>query len=541
MTILGLALATAAAAQTLPAAQQQRIGAAFQGFNAHTPGCVVAVSEHGHQVFARGYGMASLESGTPLTPASVLEIGSVSKQFTAASIFLLQQAGRLSLGEPVRRTLPGWPAYAHPVTIRELLHHTSGVRDVIQLMEMSGIPAADFATMPDALALIERQQALNFAPNTRYMYSNAGYVLLAEIVQQVSGEPLNEFAAQHIFRPLGMTHTRIVVNHDLVIPGRTRTYAPRGRGGWRLDVSPWEQGGDGGVNTTVGDLELWAANFWHPNPRVGGARLIQQMETRGVLNDGRTIAYAGGLFVDRYRGLRRVWHDGSWQGFRAQLALFPQPQVALVTLCNAANANPAARSRKMAAIVLGPELGPAAAQAAAPVASAAQRAAYQGWYWSAGDYDLRRVSVRGGALRLRPMPGASVRLRAAGPGRFRAGTDTYVFQTRKSARQLRDETSGEVLEREPAAAYTGAQLQALTGPYYAPALQVRWVVARKGNGLELETFGANPNRLDTDHVYAMRPAIAGVFTAGPYLVETDRAGLKVSAGRADGIRFQKSR
>lgn len=535
--LVAAALALAAGAQSLPRAQQTAVDSVFQHFNGSTPGCVVGISKHGRQVFARGYGMASLESATPLSPASVLEIGSVSKQFTAASIFLLQQEGKLSLDDPVQKYLPGLPVYAHPVTIRELLHHTSGVRDVIQLMQMSGIRTNDFATMPDALALLERQQALNFPPNTRYMYSNSGYVLLAEIVQRVSGEPLSEFAAQHIFEPLGMRHTQIVLDHRLVIPGRSRTYAPAPGGGWRLEVSPWQQIGDGGVNTTVGDLERWAANFWHP--RVGGKRLIRQLETQGVLNDGRTIAYAGGLEVDQYRGLRRISHGGSWQGFRTQFTLFPQPQVAIITLCNVANADPAARSRTIANIVLGHQLAPEAAPAPGSALSAAQLHDYAGWYWSAADYDLRQVSLDGTDLRLHPWPGASVRMQPLGLGKFRAANDTLVFQPLAPGMQLEMEATGEVLRRQPAANQTPASAQAIVGRYHSQALQVSWTVARDGKGLVLRTFGANPNRLDTDHRYPMRPAIAGVFIAGPYLLQFDGTQMKVSAGRAEGIRFRR--
>ncbi|TAN22407.1 MAG: class A beta-lactamase-related serine hydrolase [Acidobacteria bacterium] len=537
MGAMAMMAALAAGAQSLPRAQQTAIDAVFQDFNTRTPGCVVGISEHGRQVFARGYGMASLESATPLTPASVLEIGSVSKQITAASIFLLQQEGKLSLDDPAQRYLPGMPVYAHPLTIRELLHHTSGVRDVIQLMQMSGIRTNDFATMPDALALIERQRALNFPPNTRYLYSNSGYVLLAEIVRRVSGEPLSTFAAQHIFQPLGMRHSQIVLDHRLVIPGRTRTYAPAPGSGWRLEVSPWQQIGDGGVNTTVGDLELWAANFWRP--RVGGARLIQQLETQGVLNDGRTIAYAGGLEVDQYRGLQRIAHGGSWQGFRTQFTLFPKPQVAIITLCNVASADPALRSRKVADVILGDQLAPEPVPAATPTLSVAQLRAYAGWYWSAADYDLRQVSVDGAALRLRQWPGPSVRLQPLGQGKFRAAGDTLVFQPLARGMQLRLEATGELLTRQPAASGNAAGTHALVGRYQSPALQVSWTVAQDSKGLLLRAFGANPNRLDTDHSYPVRPAIAGVFIAGPYLLQFDGASLKVSAGRAEGIRFRR--
>ncbi|MGH9473806.1 MAG: serine hydrolase domain-containing protein [Terriglobales bacterium] len=525
------ALGSAAAQSSLPEAQQAAINTVFQDFNQRTPGCALGVVRAGALVFAHGYGMASLESHTAVTPATVMEIGSVSKQFTATSIFLLAHAGKLSLDDPIRKYIPEMPRYPWPVTIRELLHHTSGVRDVISLMETSGIPYGDFATMPDALAMIERQRGLNFPPNSAYMYSNSGYVLLAEIVRRVSGEPLPKFAASNIFQPLGMGHTQIVDDATLIVPGRARTYA-RTPTGYRLADSHWEQIGDGAVNTTVGDMALWARNMLHPT--VGGPWLIRDLTTQGVLNNGQQIAYAGGLEVDHYRGLERWAHAGSWQGFRAEFMRFPGQQLSLVTLCDGASTNPGPRTEKLADILLAGELAPAAAAPAAVALSAAQLAGYAGLYWSAARHDLRRAQIRDGRLRLGRAP-----LTPVGAGRFLMGTTTVEFQPATGGMRL-VLAPGEQLRRVPQATPAAVQLAALTGRYHSIELQVSWTVSVQSGQLELHALGANPNRLDTDHDYAMTPGPAGVYSAGPYLLQFEGSSFRLYNGRAGGMLFTRA-
>lgn len=527
---------------SLSAATRGKIDAVFSNFNSHTPGCVLGVVRSGTLVYAHGYGMARLEENVPLTPESVLEIGSVSKQFTAASIFLLEHEGKLSLDDDVRKYIPEVPTYDRPVTIRELLHHTSGIRDVISLMSMSGIPYDDFASESDALAMIARQRELNFEPNSRYMYSNSGYVLLSQIVKRVSGMPLGEFAKKNIFVPLGMTHTVIVDDHTMVIPGRSGTYAPQRSGGvFEIDMSNWEQTGDGAVDTTVGDLARWDRNFDHPV--VGGKWLIDELETRGVLNDGKNIDYAAGLVISTYRGLRIVGHGGAWQGFRAQFERFPDQGLTLITLCNVGNANPGEYTNKVADILLGSKMAPAPRHTRVSL-SDDQLRQYEGLYWSRADRDIQRIEFRDHKLFLQSGYGPGIALVPFANGEFGLGPDTgnvtLRFTQNAGRPQMVMPGGDETLDRVEPTHPAEDQMRALAGRYRSDELQVTWTIALQGDRLVLHADGANPNKVSSDRTYALVPAVTGVFSAAPYVVQFDSDGMRVSVGRAAGIRFVKA-
>ncbi|HWA15254.1 MAG TPA: serine hydrolase domain-containing protein, partial [Gemmatimonadales bacterium] len=260
------------------AAQQQPVLPAVDSIFAHvdkgdSPGCALGVYQDGKLAYARGYGMANLELGVPITSRSVFDIGSTSKQFTAASVVLLSLDGKLSLDDDIRKWVPELPSYGKTITIRHILHHTSGLRDYIGLMVLAGADYDDLTTEQEALDIIVRQKALNFQPGAEYLYSNTGYFLAGIIVKRASGKSLREFAHERIFQPLGMIHTRFRDDHTEWVPERTTAYSPREGGGFAIDMSNWEQVGDGAVVTTVEDLLKWDNNFYLPT--VGGTRMVE--------------------------------------------------------------------------------------------------------------------------------------------------------------------------------------------------------------------------------------------------------------------------
>ena len=210
-----------AAAQGQHFAPDARVDSIFAAYDRpDAPGCAVGVYRDGRIQYARGYGLADLEHRVPITPATVFDIGSTSKQFTAATILLLEQEGKLSLDDDVRRFLPELPAYERPITIRHLLHHTSGLRDYIGLLRLAGVRTDDVATADDALQMLVRQRALNFAPGDEHLYSNSGYFLLSLIVERAAGRSLRDEARDRIFAPLGMTRTAYLGSYHDVVPDR---------------------------------------------------------------------------------------------------------------------------------------------------------------------------------------------------------------------------------------------------------------------------------------------------------------------------------
>jgi CubicO group peptidase (beta-lactamase class C family) len=318
---------------------------------AGSPGCALAVARDGKILYEKGYGLANIEENVEITPQTVFDIGSTSKQFTAASILLLEKQGKLSIHDDIRKYLPEIPNYGHTITILHLLNHTSGLRDYLALFELAGVNIDSVTNDDDALAIIARQKALNFEPGSEWLYSNSGYFLLSVIVQRVSGKTLRDFAAENIFQPLDMKQTRYRNEHTELISNRAMAYdAKKSNDGYTLNVSYFEQTGDGAVHTSVEDLLKWDENFY--SAKVGGRAFLEEMQETGKLNDGKPLDYAKGLMVGKYRGLRFVAHGGSWGGYRAQLARFPDLHFSVACLCNVGNAGPDRRAFKVAEIYL---------------------------------------------------------------------------------------------------------------------------------------------------------------------------------------------
>src|SRR5713226_2303822 len=300
---------------------------------AGSPGCALGVYRDGKIAYAKGYGLANLEENVAITPQTVFDSGSTSKQFTAASILLLEKQGKLSVNDDVRKYVPELPDYGQKITILHLLNHTSGLRDYLTLMELAGINADSVTTDEDALALITRQKALNFVPGSDWLYSNTGFFLLSVIVKRVSGRTLREFAAENIFSPLGMTHTQYRDDHTSVVPSRAMAYDPKEPAdGYVLSVSYFEQTGDGAVHTSVEDVQKWDDNFY--SAQIVGKEFLAEIQEQGRLNSGKVLDYAKGLFIEDYRGLHTVSHGGAWGGYRAELLRFPEQHFSVACLCN---------------------------------------------------------------------------------------------------------------------------------------------------------------------------------------------------------------
>ena len=340
----------------------------FTAFNrSDAPGCSIGIDRNGSPMFRRGYGMASLESGAPMTEFSVVESGSVAKQFTAGAINYLALQGRLGLDDPIRKYLPELPDYGSPITIRMALNHTSGIRDMWTLFSLAGIePGTHLYTMDRALAMVYRQKELNVPPNSAFLYSNSGFLLLAEVVKRVSGIPLAQFSQETFFKPLGMTHTQWRDDWNRVVPGRVTAYGRNDKGGFQVDMPFMSVYGAGGLLTTVGDLLKWNDHLTHPT--IGGEPWVDLMQQRGQLTDGKDISYAAGLFMTEYRGETEISHSGATGGYRTYLARWPARKLSLAVLCNVANANTIALGQQVADVFIGakPAANPSPTQSGRP-------------------------------------------------------------------------------------------------------------------------------------------------------------------------------
>lgn len=318
----------------------------------NSPGCALGIIKDGKFIYRKGYGMANLEHDIPIVSQTVFRIGSTSKQFTAMCIALLDEERKLSIDDSIRKHIPEMPTYADNITIRHLLHHTSGIRDYLTLWSLAGFRDDDFFTDPEVVEMIARQKELNFPPGEEFLYSNSGYFLLSVIVKNVTGKSMRVYAQEKIFNPLNMKNTHFHDDHSLVVKNRAAGYAPRGKDKYKISMTTLGMIGDGGIFTCVDDLLLWDQNFYNNKLGKGSPNLIAKVLTTGKLNSGKELDYAFGLRVTENKSIKMVAHGGAFVGFRADMIRFPEHKLSVICLANLATINPSQLARKVADIYL---------------------------------------------------------------------------------------------------------------------------------------------------------------------------------------------
>jgi len=304
---------------------------------ANGPGTSIGVVRGGELVLHDSAGLANIELGVAIGPATTFRIASVSKQFTCAAVLMLAAEGRLNPEDDIRRYIPAFPNLAHRITLADLMHNTSGIRDMLEIMRLGGVDLGQPCTPQDLLNSVLRQRALNFPPNTRYLYSNSNFMLLGRVVEQISGEPLAAFLDRHIFVPLGMTMTRHTPTVDELVPGLATGYLP-GQNGWRRAQHRFPLHGEGGLVSSVQDLALWHAQFGMPAQR--GEALARALATVTQFEHGRENLYACGLRIKPWRGITTIGHDGLWPGFKSSFVRLPEHDAAVICLSNDGSSDP---------------------------------------------------------------------------------------------------------------------------------------------------------------------------------------------------------
>lgn len=424
---------------TIVAAQssdrQAAVDKVFAAWNTATPGCAIGVAENGVPVLQRAYGMADLEHDVPNRPDTIFEAGSVSKQFTAAAMILLARDGKVSLDDDVRKYIPELPAYQAPVTLRQMLSHTSGLRDWGNLGGIAGRPRGAMTyTHAHVVDMLSRQTALNFAPGTRWSYSNSGYNLAAVVIARVSGLTFAEFSRMRLFEPLGLTKTSWRDDYARIVPGRAIGYS-MSFGRFRQDMPFENVHGNGGLLTTVGDLLKWQAAL--TSGALKGAALADEQQTVMKLNDGRDLHYGLGVFRGVYKGVPEVYHSGATAGYRAFLTEYPSAKLTIAVLCNAGNAAPATFVRQVSDLYLGERANANAPrstllpEAEGPLVGVKADASYRPTASDlaafAGTYDSTEIEtqfiarVDNGSLVLSRRPDTRITLRPHSRDRFEAG------------------------------------------------------------------------------------------------------------------------
>ncbi len=516
-----------------------------------SPGGVVGVIDKGELVFAKAYGMASLEYEVVNTTETVFNIASVSKQVTAYSLVLLEQQGKLSIDDDVRKYLPEVPDFGETITIRHLLTHTSGLRNFQNMLSMAGWRSGDPMTNDDLLRYIARQKELNFPVGEEYLYCNTGFNLATAIVERITDQTFQEWTKENIFDPLGMKNTGYREDMEVVHKNTATSYDGNIENGFRQPLKFWTYMGNGNVYTTIGDMAKWVNNF--AKGKVGGEAGIARLQEEGVLNSGEKTSYGLGIGVGEYRGLRRLSHGGSIGGFRSNLIYFPEQEVGVVVLANFSSAGPGPKSMAVADLYLEKsflEPKPKRNNNRLEHLSQAVDISKEAFDVSAGHYLVDGIHIE----LLRKGDQFFVDSKGFMPTlELKAASETSFFNKDQQISIFADKNDKEVVERltilhgperrravriDPAMLETAA-LRKYTGTYYSPELDTRY------------TFVLNDGKLTAKHQRHQDLTITALkkdrLSADAYFFndidvewEDDAVkGIRVSNGRVRDLWFEK--
>ena len=485
-----------------------RISAIFAPFaRSDAPGCVVAVFRAGAVLYTGGFGMADVSHDIPLTDTTRMAIASMSKQFTAMAVLLLVADGKIRLTDDIRRYIPELPVFGKPITIRNLLNHTSGLRDYWNLFDMAGWRTSDVETQADLLWLLHRQEGLNHPTGTEFLYNNTGYSLLALLVERVSGTTFRRFVTERVFGPLGMAHSDVKAEVGQVVKGLATGYWGHDPAALREARPPFSFTGPTGVVTTVRDLARWDANFYAP--QVGTRALLDSMSTPQRLDDGTTIGYGMGLFIGTHRGHRMISHAGSDLGYKADFIRFPEESLSVAVLCNAFDIAPTPLALQVADLYLPAPATTAptvSATEVTPVPDTSSRipvGTLAGLYWDNTSGGLHRFFDENGQLvldgggegrfPLAPLGNNAYRLTAA-PRRF-----VFTFVQRPGVPiTLEVDVEGSpqrIYARVPEATRAATPLGRLAGTYYSRELDITWTIVLHAGKLALQRPRVEPDSL----------------------------------------------
>jgi CubicO group peptidase (beta-lactamase class C family) len=512
------------------------------------PGGVVGVIQYGEVVFSKAYGLANLSHSIPYEVNTPTNIGSVSKQFTAMAILLLEQQGRLSLDDDVRMHIPELPDLGQVVTLHNMLNHTNGFREVYNLMPMTGWTGEDMLRREEIIEILKRQEELQNAPGEEYNYNNSAFILLAEIVERISGQTFPEFMDSNVFAPLGMNSSLVRPNPAVIIPGASQGYVS--------DSLGYNEAGDlhaaygaGGIYTTVDDFSRWMGNF--SKPVVGGLEVVNRLVTVDTLNNGDTMSYALGIGVDEFRGLKYYSHGGADIAHRAFLIYFPEIDAGVVAMSNNGNFNSTGIAYEMAELYFGDSMEPEDGEeeetdSKEVTVSEELLQAYAGRYLLAGMGAILEYEVVDGRLKMSMEGQPEVYLDPLSESEFEyEGVEATV----EFIMNEQGEVSGAVhtqggqkfeLERVPPYEPTMEELQALTGKFFSKELETFYTLEMRDTTLVLlirNTKDIELSALKEDNFKGDIYFIGEVaFIRDPGGQVT---GFTVANGRTRGIWFEK--
>ncbi|MEM9328512.1 MAG: serine hydrolase domain-containing protein, partial [Bacteroidota bacterium] len=432
-------------------------------------------------IFSKAYGLASLEYLVPNTMGTIYNTASVSKQFSAMGIVRLEEQGQLSVDDDIRKHVPELPDFGETITIRHMLHHTSGLRSLHALLGLAGWRGDDTRTNEDLHRLLLRQTDLNFKPGDEYLYCNTGYMLMATIIENVTGEAFTDWMRANVFLPIGMVDTYVEDKYNRVVANNATSYDLDGNQFIR-EVEYWGYVGSGNMHSTTADLLRWLQGFH--TPPAGWEKAFERMQTLDPFNDGTPNNYAFGVSISNHLGRKRVGHGGSIGGFRSNIGTYPDEKLNIVVLTNFAQGNPGGKLSAIAEILmedLSEEVDNEKYKT--KKLSTEELEPYEGQFWNDRSKLARKLYVRNDTLRYARSQFNESPLVPIGDDAFRmAETPSKVvlrFDLSANPRTitfLEGEASPVLMQELPATEESEAELESYVGTYYGPELGVDYSI-----------------------------------------------------------------
>lgn len=511
--------------------------------NNETPGGVVGVIKNGEVHFAKGYGMANLVHDIPFSTDLRSNIGSVSKQFTAFGVLLLEKEGKLSIDDDVRKYIPELPDFGETITLRNLLNHTNGFREIYNTMPIKGWKGEDGLLRKEAIRLIQRQKELQAKPGAEFNYNNTAYIMLAEIIERTSEQKFHDYMRENVFKPLGMDHTMVRPTPKHIVKTSAQGYIG-GEGGFHEAGDLHAANGAGTMYTTIADFAKWLQNF--KDPKVGGAKLMEKLITPGTLNSGDTMSYALGIGVGKYRGQRLLSHTGGDVAHRTLLSYYPDIDIGIVLMSNNGGFSlgmgtkvleaffpdelePEEKKKKVKGIQVDPEV----------------LKTYTGRYKVQQIGLIIEYKLEDGRLVAYPTGQPSLPLVATSDTSFtyEGINATVVFhaQPGKEVNQATHTQGGALkLDRLPPFELTTDEMKAYTGRYFCEELETFYTILLKEEQLVAELANSADIELNATEAETFT---GSAFFAAEVKFERDETGkitgFKLSNGRTKGIHFMR--
>jgi len=550
LLILSLIIGIFSAKAQINATQHKKIDSLFIDWSKpNNPGGSVGIIKNGKLIFSKAYGLASLEYNVPNTIETKFNIASISKQFTAMGIVILAQQGKLSIDDDIRKHLPDLPDFGDVVTIRNMLHHTSGLRSCHAMFALAGWRPSDLRTNEDLYRFMKKQQDLNFKPGDEFGYSNTNYMLMVNIIEKITNETFSNWMYETIFQPLGMTNTYVDGDYISVVANKATSYISTRSNKFERYVESWGYNGAGNIHSTSVDMLKWLENF--NNPKAGWKNLFDAIQTVDHLNNGEENNYAFGLLTREFNGTKSIEHSGATAGFIANSVTYPEEQLSFIILSNYSRSGIPQKSNAISEILLKKNAKKKEIKIIAPnktvKLSNKTLIKYEGSYWNDKEMYVRKIYLKNDTLKYQISKNREYSLLPTGNHVFQrlgGGKGVKVkfdLKGKESSMTLSYKKDSYVSQRFNAIVPSKEELALYTGKYYSPELETTYTISLEGNNLTgyHSRHGEFPmKRIKKDFLESRGPLRTVKFIKNE---EGNSIGILVSNGRVRNLLFEKQK